>query len=148
MILEDANCEAMNGEFLDDIEFLPWRECLRLLTEGSVGCLGLPSVGHPELRPVNYVVEGSAVIIRTGEGQILDAGRHGLSASMQVFDIDAVEHTGWSVQIGGKLSELETCSRTLSLPLRPWASGRKNRFVKLSFREISGRRIQPGRGNR
>ena len=135
-------------DFDDGIEVLDADECLRLLREGGVGCLGLPSVGAPELRPVNFVVDGRSIVIRTGEGQILDAGRRGLPASFQIHEIDPLEHTGWSVDVSGKLSQLETNEHSLSLHLRPWASGRKDRFVKLFLSHVSGRRIPPGRGNR
>ena len=140
--------ELSDYDFAEGIEVLDVDECLRLLRQGGVGCLGLPSVGAPELRPVNFVVDGRSIVIRTGEGQILEAGRQGIAASFQIYGIDPLEHTGWSVSVSGKLSQIVTDQRTLSLHLRPWASGRKDRFVKLFLSQISGRRIPPGRGNR
>jgi len=130
------------------IEILDIDECLRLLRVGGVGCLGLPSVGAPELRPVNFIVDGRSIVIRTGEGQILEAGRSGIAASFQIQGIDGLEHTGWSVNVTGKLCQLDTDEHSLSLHLRPWASGKKDRFVKLSLSQVTGRRIPPGRGNR
>ena len=140
--------ESSMREFQNGIEILDIHECFRLLHEGSVGCLGLPSIGAPELRTVNYTIDGRSLVIRTGEGQILEAGHHGLPASFQIFGIDGLEHTGWSVCVTGKLSPLATDQHNLALPLRPWASGRKDRFVGLSMSQTSGRRIPPGRGNR
>jgi hypothetical protein len=149
---EDFGTEFDGRDSTDDgkdgIEVLDVDSCLRLLRDSSVGCLGMPSVGAPELRPVNFIVDGPSLIIRTGEGQILEAGRKGLSASFLVYGIDPLEHTGWSVSINGKLSQLDTNERTLSLHLRPWASGQKDRFVKLFLSQISGRAIPAGRGNR
>ncbi|MFT5443127.1 MAG: nitroimidazol reductase NimA-like FMN-containing flavoprotein [Myxococcota bacterium] len=132
----------------DAIEVLGLAECHRLLSATSVGCMGLPTSGAPELRPVNFVLDEGAIVFRTGAGKILEAGRCGLPASLQAFAIEPLEHTGWSVMVSGKLSELPTNERTLRLPLRPWASGKKDSFVRLSMRHISGVRIQPGRGNR
>lgn len=132
----------------DELEILDFEQCTHLLREGSVGCLGLPSVGAPELRPVNFVYDEDGIVIRTGEGQILEAGRCGHAVSFQLFGIDTLEHTGWSVIASGKLSVLPTNERTLALPLRPWASGVKDRFVRLSIGQMSGLRIPPGRGNR
>ncbi len=140
--------EASMSEVRDGIEILDRHECLRLLHEGSVGCLGLPAVGAPELRTVNYVVDERLLIIRTGEGQILEASRKGLPASFQISGVDGLEHTGWSVLVSGKLLRLTSDHHNLALPLRPWASGRKDRFVGLSMSQTSGRRIPPGRGNR
>jgi nitroimidazol reductase NimA-like FMN-containing flavoprotein (pyridoxamine 5'-phosphate oxidase superfamily) len=132
----------------DELEILDSAKCRQLLGEGSVGCIGLPTVAAPELRPVNFVFVDDGIVIRTGEGQILEAGRCGHPVSFQLFAIDPVEHTGWSVMVSGKLSELPTNEKTLSLPLRPWASGKKDRFVRLSPSHVSGLRIPPGRGNR
>ena len=140
--------ESSTREYQDEIEILDRLECFRLLHEGSVGCLGLPSIGAPELRPVNYAIDGRSIVIRTGGGQILEAGRKGLPASLQIFGIDRLEHKGWSVLVSGKLSRLATDRHNLALPLRPWASGRKDRFVGLSMLQTSGLRIPPGRGNR
>lgn len=145
---EVAMQESSMSEYQDGIEILDRHECFRLLHEGSVGCLGLPSVEAPELRTVNYVVDGRSLIIRTGEGQILEAGRHGLHASFQIFGIDGLEHTGWSVLVTGKLSRLTSENHDLAFPLRSWAPGCKDRFVGLSMSHTSGRRIPPGRGNR
>lgn len=140
--------DRMTCELLEGVEVLDIHECVRLLHEGAIGCLGLQSTGAPKLRPVNYVIDGRLIVIRTGSGQILDAGRDGLPASFQISGINALEHTGWSVLVSGKLCQLESDAHNLALPLRPWASGQKDCFVGLSLESVSGRRIPPGRGNR
>jgi nitroimidazol reductase NimA-like FMN-containing flavoprotein (pyridoxamine 5'-phosphate oxidase superfamily) len=130
------------------IEVLGPDECRRTLTAGGVGCLGIPGSGEPILRPVNFVLHGDALVVRTAEGPILSAARRGDKASLEVHDIDRLEHTGWSVIVTGPMRELPTDAATLALPLRPWASGRKDRFVSIALDTVSGRRIPPGRGNR
>lgn len=102
----------------------------------------------PEMRPVNFTLRDGNVIIRTGDGAILAAAQRGEAAGFEIDDIDRLEHTGWSVVVTGKLFELPTDDDHLALPLRPWASGRKDRFVGLTLDRISGLRIPPGRGNR
>ncbi len=130
------------------IENLTRDECLELLHDTGTGCLAFASDGAPKLRPVNFIVDDWSIIVRTGEGQILDAAREGRHASFQVLGTNGFEHTGASVNVAGKLEELETNELLLALPLRPWASGQRDRFVKLSVAQLSGRRIPPGRGNR
>lgn len=132
----------------EDLVILDPAQCKQLLTDGSIGCIGLPTMGAPELRPVNFVYVDDGIVVRTGEGQILEAARCGHAVSFQLFEIDSLEHTGWSVLVSGKLSRLPTNEQTLSLPLRPWASGTKDQFVKLSISHLSGLQIPPGRGNR
>jgi len=115
---------------------------------GGVGCLGMPGPGAPILRPVNFALDGEALIVRTGEGTILDAARRGDPASFELDGIDRLEHTGWSILVTGVLAERPTDEAHLRLALRPWASGQRDRFVSLSLDEVVGRRIPSGQGNR
>ena len=95
-------------------------ECWRRLSEGGVACLGLNAPGEaPVLRPVNFAVDGDVVIVRTGEGRIMDTARRCDAASLLLHGIDKFEHTGWSVVASGILHERESDTRHLALPLRP-----------------------------
>ncbi len=130
------------------IETFEREQCLELLHQGGVGRLALRGVEAPELRPVNFVLRDEQLIIRTGDGSILEAARAREAAGFEIDDIDRLEHTGWSVVATGKLSELEPNSENLALPLRPWASGDRDFFVAVSLNRVTGLRIPPGRGNR
>lgn len=99
----------------------------------------------PELRPVNFALRNDALLIRTGDGSILDAAREGRAASFEIDGIDPFEHTGWSVIVVGRLCERVSDSH---VALRAWASGRKDKLVGLSLDRVTGIRIPPGRGNR
>lgn len=132
----------------EGLEILSVDECRRLLSETGVGRLAMPGEGAPDLRPVNFVLDGHAIIVRTGEGRILDAARRGDAAALEIDDVDPLEHTGWSVVVTGTIRERIADEATRALPLRPWGSGQKDRFVSLSLESVSGRRIPPGRGNR
>ena len=130
------------------IEIFEDAECRRRLRAGGVGRIALRAEGAPEMRPVNFTLRDGNVVIRTGDGAILAAARRGEPAGFEIDEIDRMDHTGWSVVAAGKLFELPTDDERLALPLRPWASGTKDRFVGLSLDRISGLRIPPGRGNR
>jgi nitroimidazol reductase NimA-like FMN-containing flavoprotein (pyridoxamine 5'-phosphate oxidase superfamily) len=130
------------------LEIFDPAQCRHWLAESSIGRLALPGGEAPEIRPVNFALHADQVVIRTGEGRILDAARRGDAAGFEIDGIDPLEHTGWSVVVVGKLCELPTDPDHLALPLRPWASGRKDRFVGLSLDRLSGMRIPSGRGNR
>lgn len=131
-----------------DLEHLAADECRRLLGNGGVGCIGLASAQAPVLRPVNFALHAGAIVVRTGEGRILEAAARGDAAAFVVDAADHLEHTGWSVIAEGRLSVLPTDEVTLGLPLRAWADGTKDRFVSLSLDQLSGRRIPAGRGKR
>ena len=120
---------------------LPIEECERRLAAGGVGILALAGVAAPVLRPVNFVLRKGAVILRTGEGRILEAAQFAEPASFVICEVDRFEHTGWSVVVTGKLVERSTLGHLSDLPLRPWARAEKHHLVGLSIDEISGRRI-------
>ena len=130
------------------IETFEAAECRRRLRVAGVGRIAMRGDGAPEVRPVNFTLRDGHVIIRTGDGAILAAAQRGETAGFEIDDIDRLEHTGWSVVATGKLFELPTDDEHLALPLRPWASGRKDHFVGLTLDRLSGLRIPPGRGNR
>jgi nitroimidazol reductase NimA-like FMN-containing flavoprotein (pyridoxamine 5'-phosphate oxidase superfamily) len=133
---------------VSETQDLQLAECRQLLSESSIGRLAMRGVDAPEIRPVNFLHREGQLVIRTGDGRILAAAQRGEAASFEVDAIDPLEHTGWSVVAVGKLLELPSDDEHLALPLRAWASGRKDRFVGLSLDRVSGLRIPPGRGNR
>ena len=130
-----------------ELQTLSRSECLLRLRSGGVGRIALAGEGAPILRPVNFALHEGHVLIRTGEGSILEAARQRTPASFEIDGIDPVEHTGWSVVACGKLRGHEGPG-DLVPPLRAWASGRKDRLVVIQIDALSGLRIPAGRGNR
>ncbi len=123
----------------DGTEELTVEECERRLRAGAIGIVALPGSAAPVLRPVNFVYEGDCVLIRTGEGQILEAASASEFASFVVFAADRFEHAGWSVVVTGRLRERPDLAGA-SAP-RPWARAEKDHLVALSVHELSGRRL-------
>ena len=76
-------------------------ECLLLLGVFTVGrvAIALPS-GSVLVVPVNYVLDGEAIVFRSDPGEKLDQ-LHGTPVSFQIDFIDPVHHTGWSVLVQG-----------------------------------------------
>ena len=103
--------------------------------------LALCGVAEPILRPVNYALFQDSLIIRTGQGQILEAARGEEPAAFAISQVDRLEHAGWSVVATGKLALRSVTDGFEDLPLRPWVRTEKNHFVELSLERISGRRI-------
>lgn len=128
----------------DGMELLSIPECQRLLQAGGVGIIALCGSAAPVLRPVNFVVFEEWILIRTGEGRILEAAQRAEFAAFAISEIDRLEHAGWSVIVTGKLAERSRIEALSDLPLRPWARAEKAHFVALSLDELSGRRIAQG----
>jgi len=138
--------EELGNPVEQGTEALTIAECERRLSDGGVGILALTGVAEPVLRPVNFAFHNGAVLIRTGEGQILEAAVASEPASFVIMAVDRLEHTGWSVIVTGALSERSNASVGADVPLRAWARAEKHHFVGLSTDRISGRRIAEGFG--
>jgi uncharacterized protein len=127
------------------LEVIDPDECRKLLASDDVGRLVVVHDGTPFVFPVNYALDGDAVVFRTAPGTKLTLGPRGTVA----FEIDALDraaHTGWSVVVTGHLDEVtpydaEDFERVTSLPVQPWAGGDKPRWLRLVPTRVSGRRI-------
>lgn len=131
----------MDESVRDGLEPLSEAECARRLSAGGVGILAMVGTPAPLLRPVNFAVHEGWLLMRTGEGRILEAAARGEPASFVVSDVDRLEHAGWSVVVSGKLAAREATEALRRVALRPWARADKPNFVALSLDEVSGRRL-------
>lgn len=115
-------------------------ECLDLLRVNDVGRLAVsvPDDG-PLVVPVNYVVDGEAVVFRSDPGTKVAASRVG-PVSFQLDHIDHSSRTGWSVLVRGVAYEA-THWETDHLDLQPWLPGDKAHWVRILPTSITGRRI-------
>lgn len=118
-------------------------ECLKLLQSRAVGRIAFIDDGRPEVRPVNYRLHQGMVVLRTTYGALLDAV-HLAAVAFEVDAIDADYHTGWSVVVHGRGEEVwrpEELAELRQLPLRPWAPGTREHYVRILPSDITGRRI-------
>jgi uncharacterized protein len=128
------------------MEKLSRQECLRLLATQAVGRLGVVSGIHPLIVPVNYALDGEAIVFRTDAGLKLDAAA-GQPVAFEVDELDVERHAGWSVHVWGKASEItefDTVAlreRVHALALVPWAPGDKTHWVRITAVSIEGRRL-------
>jgi len=127
----------------DDAELvdLTTEECWDLLGQYDVGRLGVNVPGDgPLVVPVNYILDGHAVVFRSDPGTKIDALRIG-PVSFQLDQINPASRTGWSVLLTGIAYEA-TPEEIGDLHIEPWADGEKALFVRLSPRTVTGRRIK------
>lgn len=130
------------------METLDLQTCLELLGSQDVGRLGFLSAGGPEILPVNYALDGGAVVFATATGTKL----WGVVRSSVVFEIDHTDpgtRSGWSVIVHGNAQEVTAADssalreRIRALRIEPWAAGDKPHLVRIAPRYITGRRIPP-----
>ena len=123
-------------------------ECFELLAREQLGRVAVVDDRGPIVLPVNFVLDRHMVVFRTDEGTKLDAAIRGSRVAFEIDGTDAAAHTGWSVVVRGEAVEVTDpaeLARLRRLPLSPWASGAKSRYVRILPAVLTGRRIlRPG----
>ena len=129
-------------------EPIPVDECLRLLATEEVGRLAVTLAGQPRIFPVNYALDGDAIVFRTASGTKLEA----TSRSLAAFEVDRLSPAsgmGWSVVVEGIAEEITSADapslreRLAALPVRPWAPGDRLHYVRIVPLAITGSRFLP-----
>lgn len=118
--------------------------CWRLLAQTPLGRVGFVVHGEPMVLPVNHVVDGHSVVVRTGQTELLEAIAGGATVVFEVDEGDPTSETGWSVVLKGYASEVSDAaelSDVARLPLHSWAAGRKDHWLRIAPWSVSGRAI-------
>ena len=126
------------------LEILDRAECLRLLGGEALGRIAVSIGALPVILPVNFLLDGERILIRTGDGTKLDAATRDAVVAFEVDQVDPFSHSGWSVCVTGRSSELREerdLVRARQLPLPHWASNDVGHFVAVSLDLVSGRRL-------
>lgn len=117
------------------LEALSEREALGLAATAVVGRLAYVHDGQLFVTPVNFLLDGRDVFVRTAEGtELLAAARGPSAAALEVDDLVTWSRSGWSVLIRGWLTELTDAGQTRRLmdgALRPWADGERRHVLRL-----------------
>jgi uncharacterized protein len=120
-------------------------ECVGLLAAGVVGRAAICIPTGPYIVPVNYTVHGDAILFRTAPYSVL--GTYGWSGDIafEVDDVDPQTHTGWSVVAVGPGEMVDDVKEIEQIRWaydpKPWAEGSRQLYVRLHWRQITGRRI-------
>src|SRR5688572_24632724 len=123
---------------LSGIEMLHRDECLRLLATHEIGRIGFINGDTPEILPVNYALDGDAVVFATATGTKLWSAERG-TVTFEVDDIDRSSRSGWSVVIHGLAQEITSLdspavvARLAALSLNPWV-GYRPHLVRIAPR--------------
>ena len=123
---------------------LTTNESLELLRSSVVGRLAVSISDHPDIFPVNFVVDHGCVVLRTAEGTKLAAAVLGRGVAFEADGYDQASGQAWSVVVKGHAVEIEQMHDlfdAVELPLFSWQAAPKPRFVRIEPVDISGRRF-------
>jgi len=119
-------------------------ECFGLLASQHLGRIVVADELGPLALPVNYLLDGRSVLLRTDGGTKLDTAIRGARVAFEIDGTDQATRTGWSVLVRGEATEVsdpDELARLRQLPLYPWAPGAKAHYVRILPAILSGRRI-------
>lgn len=120
-------------------------ECVELLSANVVGRAAICTPSGPHVVPVNYAVDGDSIVFRTTPYSVLGTYAWAGDIAFEVDQIDMGSHRGWSVVARGHGEMVEDVEEIEEIRWahepKPWADGARPLYVRLRWREITGRRI-------
>ncbi|MEU6036781.1 pyridoxamine 5'-phosphate oxidase family protein [Actinomadura sp. NPDC047616] len=127
------------------LQVIGTRECLDLMRSVPIGRIVFTDRALPAIQPVNFVLDADdSVIIRTVPGSKLAAATRGAIVAFEADDFDEADRTGWSVTLVGPARAVTSPAeraRLARLPLTPWSPGTRDHFIRVTARQVTGRRI-------
>lgn len=117
-------------------------DCLEALGAHEVGRVAFNDELGPVVLPVNYALDGDAILIQVSPHSTIARHLHDAPASFQIDDFEAYNQTGWSVLVRGRASYVDAADlpRGEAEP-HTWADGQRTLRLRIVPEEISGRRL-------
>ena len=118
--------------------------CLALLVSRPVGRLVFTHGALPDVIPVNYRMDGEALVIRLSIGSVAASATKDAIVAFEVDDIDLSARTGWSVTVVGRAHTIVNGAqlrRAEALGLSSWVRGTRDQYVSIATEKITGRRL-------
>ena len=120
-------------------------ECRRLIAAGGIGRIAFGTVSGPVVLPVNFAVVAGTIVIRTGEGTMIDGTPTSRSRSRSTTSTRRSARAGacWCAarRTASRIpAELQIVRRDAAI--WPWPGGDRDVYVRIIPDKISGRRIE------
>ncbi|QSB13208.1 pyridoxamine 5'-phosphate oxidase family protein [Natronosporangium hydrolyticum] len=117
------------------------QEALRRLGSAPMGRLVFTDRALPAIRPVNHLLDGEQVIIRSQAGAAISvAAERGVVVAYQADAIDPVAHLGWSVVVTGvaRIVADPVAAGHYRSRLRPWVDREMDRVITVGADLVTG----------
>lgn len=125
-------------------EQLDTDECWHMLRSSSLGRLAVWHDNHPEIFPINYIVDRGTLVVRTGTGTKLAAAAGNSEVAFEVDGRNQTAGEAWSVVVKATMQQIGVSTEFHQEVVRwlfPWESGAKDHFLRILPYEITGRRF-------
>jgi nitroimidazol reductase NimA-like FMN-containing flavoprotein (pyridoxamine 5'-phosphate oxidase superfamily) len=120
-------------------------ECLELLNGGVVGRVALATPVGPRIVPLNYAMHDGAIVFRTSPYSELGTYGRNTDLAFEIDQLDFEKHQGWSVVAVGRGALVENAGELQEIrdgwDPTPWAAGQRHLYIKLRWRDLTGRRL-------
>jgi uncharacterized protein len=119
-------------------------ECFRLLASMAFGRVIYTVSALPAVTPVNFAMDGRAVVFRTAPGSCLARATEDAVVAFEVDHVDEPRHAGWTVVVTGiarAVHDVSALLRLEQLGLASWAGGDRSHFVRIVASSVTGRRL-------
>ena len=135
--------QAMTAVPGSGVTMLDASVCWLLLRSTEVGRIAVSVADHPDIFPINFVVDHDTVVFRTAEGSKLAAAVISPNVAFEADGYEPDSGEAWSVVVKGRAQEIKGFDfvEETAFPLFPWQAGPKHRFVRIVPEDISGRRF-------
>jgi nitroimidazol reductase NimA-like FMN-containing flavoprotein (pyridoxamine 5'-phosphate oxidase superfamily) len=117
-------------------------ECWELAASRPVGRLAWQGPAGPSVVPVNFVVDGRSVRVRTAAYSALARECDDSPVAFEVDELDEEARSGWSVLMRGH-AHIEYEGRAGGDKPDVWPAGPRALRLRVEVDEITGRRIVP-----
>lgn len=130
---------------MSDVEKLTVKQCWELLRTVEIGRLAVIVQDHPEIFPVNYAVDRGTIIFRSAKGTKVTSALGDADVAFEADNFDPTTGIVWSVVVKGQASAInrlrDAADSFHHVDVHPWHAGKKERYIRIVPREITGRRF-------
>jgi len=133
---------------MSEVEELTYAKCRGLLAGGVLGRVAVCTADGPRIFPVNYSVVDESILFRTSPYGVVATHDWRTPIAFEVDHVDYGDHRGWSVLAVGPGDRVEDPDELAHIKRtwdpRPWAGGARPLYVRLTWTELTGRRLGQG----
>ncbi len=130
---------------MTQLDELSREQCVEILERHVVGRVALCTTMGPRIVPVNYKLHQGNIVFRTTPYSELGTYGRDHEVAFEVDEIDEVRCTGCSAVVRGHAEMVEEYDEVREIKSRDdpavWAEGRRDLYLRLPLRDVSGRKI-------